>query len=140
MRPLLIDDNVKAAVENVVAWATRPDHYYEVDKRPRPAPPGDDPHHVVFIPHGFRVVFSITRADRKLWRHISISIPTEKWPHPMACMSIAELFGFTGFCLEDCEKEYAAGSRRDPIPDGWLIAKDDNDHCITIAQELPAVN
>lgn len=139
IRALVIDDNVKADIERVIAFATRPDHYFEADKKPLPAPPGDDPRHVVRIPHEFRVVFSITRAEGKLYRHISISVP-EKWPHPMACCAIAEEFGFTGFHLEDAQKEFDAGARHDPIPSDWLIAQHERDRAIIMCQELPRVN
>jgi len=99
MRALLIDDAAKAKVARVVAHAMS--HIYV----PRRSPiPGDDPNFVVNL-DTYRCVFTFTRIDGKLYRHLTISIPRPNiYPNPIAAFHIAVLFGFTGYNENDPEK------------------------------------
>lgn len=60
-------------------------------------PVGDYPDHVLLIPNGYRVVYSIEDQPRKgLCHHISISIKTKgKYPHIEAVKEIVKLFDIT---------------------------------------------
>ena len=119
-RPLIIDDAAKAKVAKVVAYAM--DHPY----RPGDPTPGDNPNFVVML-DTYRCVFTFTRmADEKVYRHLSISVPSAKYPHPIAAFTIADLFGFTGYDLQ------AAPMRPG---DGWIMQVNENEHCIALAQE-----
>jgi hypothetical protein len=124
MRMLAIDDAARAAVAKVVAHAFEPENYYEPGSSPQP--PGDDPRHVVLL-NTYRCVFSITRApDRQLWRHLSISVPAQgKYPHELAVLEIANLFGFT--------PKWEGGPR---MPEGWMVGPNEDDECVVVAQLL----
>ena len=52
-------------------------------------------------------------------------VPGGLYPHPSAVLTIAQLFGFTGW----------DGYTLDAMPDGWVFHLDDQDHCIVVAQE-----
>lgn len=62
----------------------------------RKGPPGDDPRHVIKIPFGYRVVYSVDlNAEGHLWRHLSVSLDgLSKLPNPEAVFTIAAEFGF----------------------------------------------
>ena len=129
MRALIIDDQVKADIKRVTDFATKPENYYVIgpDGFSIQKPPGDDPRHVTAIPRGYRAVFSITKEhDRGMWRHLSISVPTEKYPNPYAAYAIAELFGFTGWNQRATI----------PPPDGWIMNVNEKEHCVVMMQEL----
>jgi hypothetical protein len=126
MRPLIIDDEARAAVAKVLAHALEEENYYEPGLSAQP--PGLDARHVVLL-NTYRCVFSITKDPQgNLYRHLSISVPAEgKYPHEFAAMSIAEIFGFTG--------RHGDSSN---FPDGWHLAVDRDDECVIIAQRLDA--
>jgi hypothetical protein len=129
MTVLLIDDNAKAAAKRVLDWASKPENLY-VDgpggKSGQP-PPGDDWRHTVRLSGHYRCVFSYTKADGRIWRHLSVSVPSDKWAHPVAAFMIAsDLFGFTGW----------DGVSWDTMPADWLPHIDHEDHCIVLAQEV----
>jgi hypothetical protein len=128
MRALVIDDVAKAKVAKVLAYAEEPRHFYVVGPGGKSwqKTPGDNPQHVAHL-DTFRCVFSITKSDGKTWRHLSISVPSEKYPNPFAAYTIAEMFGFTGW-----------DGKSQVIPAEWLAKISEEEHCIVIAQELPA--
>jgi hypothetical protein len=75
MRPLIIDDQARAAVAEVLEHALEEQNYYEPGISAQP--PGEDPRHCVLL-NTYRCVFSITRdPERKLYRHLSISVPAK---------------------------------------------------------------
>jgi hypothetical protein len=119
-RLLIIDDVARAEVRRVLAHAEA-NHYYPGD-----ATPGDDPRFVAKL-GTYRAVFSFTHADGVIYRHLSISVPSEKYPNPIAAFTIAELFGFTGHI-----------ENSDDVPEGWLLNVNKAEHCIVIAQIISA--
>jgi hypothetical protein len=125
MRPLLVSDEVKVRVKEVVDFALG--NLYHPGKSE--TIPGDDPRHTVEIPVRYRCVFSITvDPEGKPWRHLSISIPKkEKYPNPISAFVIAALFGFTGYNIDHPQVE--------PPPD-WFFDLNREDHCVVLAQPL----
>ena len=91
--------------------------------------PGHDRKHQCKL-NDFRCVFSYTvdAQNKKVVRHLSISVPRENYPSPWSVKAIAELFGFTG------KPEPGAD-----FPKDWAlhVKKDDpvDDDCIVIGQD-----
>lgn len=120
MRPLLIDDAAKAKAASVVAYAK--DHPYS----PGQPTPGDNPHFVAKL-DTYRAVFTFTKSDGGLWRHLSVSVPSAtKYPNVAAVFSIAALFGFTGWDERTINQ----------APTGWHIDISHRDHCIVVVQAI----
>jgi hypothetical protein len=119
MRPLVIDEETRAKVCAVEEFA------YSNWYRPGQSElvPGDDPRHTVLL-NTYRCVFSYTKMRSELFRHLSVSVPSAKYPHPYAVWTIAELFGFTGW----------DGKSPGGAPD-WLAQPNKEEHCITVAQK-----
>jgi hypothetical protein len=116
MRALIIDEEARAKVAAVEAFADcnwyRPGMSETV--------PGDDPRHTITL-GTYRCVFSYTlMPNGGLFRHLSVSVPSEKFPH-----QIADLFGFTGW----------DGHSSEP-PASWMLGVNQEDHCIVLAQEI----
>ena len=125
MRILMIDDEAKGKVAQVLAYARRNVHYPGTD-----APvPGDNPGFVCQL-NTYRCVFTYTKSpeDGKLYRHLSVSVPSDGYPSPEAMCSIAGLFEFSG-----ANKGILAR-----IEDGkWTMHVEEREpHCIILAEEL----
>lgn len=70
MTPLFITPDVKDDVRRVRAHTDCPEYYRRED-----VVPGDDSRHVLEIPAGFRVVYSVQALeDEKVLRHLSMSV------------------------------------------------------------------
>jgi hypothetical protein len=121
MRPLVIDDVAKARVAEVESFAFA--NWYRPGMSENT--PGDDSRHVAQL-NTYRCVFSYTLKGDELFRHLSISIPGKKFPHPYAVFTIAELFGFTVW----------DGKSVKP-PEDWMVAVNKTDHCVVAAQKVP---
>lgn len=120
LRPLIIDATARERAARIVAHAEA--HHYIPG--PGVPPPGDDPNFAGMF-DTFRVVFSITHSNVKLFRHISISVPGGKLPNPVAAYTLAELFGFTGW-----------DGKTITAPDGWMIGLEEvPNKCVIIAQQ-----
>lgn len=122
MRMLTIDDAARAKIAAVLAHAEA--HHY---CPPYGTLPGDDPRFVAHL-DTFRAVFSYTHADGVVWRHLSLSVPGRKYPHPFAAYTIAQMFGFTGW----------DGRTVEPSPEDWGIDIHKLEHCIVMAQAVRA--
>lgn len=69
-------------------------------------PIGDDPDFRLFLPMGFRVVFSIEEHPGGTMKHLSISVRKKgRWPSPEAVDMIAKEFGIKDFKQEHCYQE-----------------------------------
>lgn len=67
-----------------------------------PQPIGDDPAFCMFIPMGYRVVFSVEHQPSGKFRHLSVSVDQPgRAPNVPAMEMIMPLFGFKG-PLSDC--------------------------------------
>lgn len=115
-RALLIDPAVRSKIDEQRAWADLPQNWYHPE-RGNGDSPGDDPAYVLILEVGFRVVYTHTVMKDKHYRHISISIAGQKYPNPMACYTIAGLFGFTGGKRQGSEENPIT---TEPGPD-WLM-------------------
>ncbi len=120
MRPLIIDDAAKATAARVLAYADA--HHYRPGRRGQTTP-GDDPNFVAKF-GTYRAVFTFTHADGLVYRHLSISVPSAKFPNPAAAFMIASLFGFTGWDERTIDR----------APEGWQIDVNNREHCIVLAQ------
>jgi hypothetical protein len=120
IRPLVIDAAARATIARVIAHAM--DHPY------RPGPgvgaPGDNQNFVAKL-NTYRAVFTFTVTPEACYRHLSVSVPGEKYPNPAAAFMIADAFGFTGWDHKQVEK----------LPDGWMIDVNKSEHCVVLAQK-----
>jgi hypothetical protein len=120
----MIDDIARADAARVVSYAR--EHIYRPFGDVAADPPGDDPKHVARF-NTFRAVFSITEdRARRQFRHLSVSIPSKKLPHPAAVFMLADLFGFTGWNDREPDK---------PSPT-WQLNMSRAENCIVVLQEL----
>jgi len=123
MRALVMDDFAKAAVKRVVDFATLPENWYRPGQST--VVPGEDPRFVAHIRDGYRCVFTITKApDGFTFRHLTISVDSDKYPHVAAACAIAEMFGFSGW----------DGKTIDRLPDSWMVNVDKAEHCVGLGQ------
>jgi hypothetical protein len=122
VRPLILDDQFRAAVDQVVRFAA--DHPYIPGET---IVPGDDPRYVLQTDFGYRCVFSFTRTPTGFYRDLSVSVDQDgKYPNPFAVYAIADAFGFSGWDRNTIE----------PVPDGWLLAKDIHFNAIRVCQQI----
>jgi hypothetical protein len=132
MRMLVIDAEAKLKAMNILEYASKPEHFFIVGPGgvlPFPQTrPGENPNLTVYL-NTYRCVFSFTKetATGKVYRHLSVSVPSGKYPNPFAVYEIATLFGFTGW----------DGVSEKP-PEGWGGKVDEEDHCIQLIQMLGA--
>lgn len=122
LRALVIDEQAHSVAKAIRSFAELPANWYRpwTEKSP---PPGDNENYVCQL-DSFRCVFSITEDGQgNLWRHLSISVPSEKYPHPIAAFWIAELFGFTGY-------DHSAEPPRE-----WIFRIDRKEHCVVLGEQ-----
>lgn len=119
MRPLVLDEKAKKQVATVTAYAA--EHPYI----PGQPTPGDNPNFVVKF-GTYRSVFTFTHINGLVYRHLSVSVPSVKYPNLTAVLAIADLFGFTGWDKQTI----------DHLPDGWMGSVKEDEHCIVVAQPI----
>lgn len=98
MRALYIDDQVEAAAEKVKAYAIEHrETLRQIAERMSVNAPGplNDPNHILLVPAGYKVVYSIEQQPVGWCQHISISVDRRgAWPHENHVSIILEkLFG-----------------------------------------------
>jgi hypothetical protein len=126
-RPLVIDDALKAECRRLREFAEVPRNWYVVGKTT--LVPGDKPEYVIETEFGFRVVFTITHAPFHKpdpFRHMSISVPGDKFPHPVVVWTIAHHLGFTGADVQDDVVLEPAET--------WGVAMDRDERCMVVQQ------
>ena len=97
MRILQIDDDTRAEVAKVIAYAK--EHRYDkhmikllISRDLKSA--GDNPDYLVHIHDGYRVVYTLEEHPIGWCHHMSISIDRSKmYPHEAAVQMIMQLFG-----------------------------------------------
>lgn len=122
---MMIGPEQRKQIEQAIAYAK--DHFFVIDDNmPVGPPPGSDFHHVVFIPVGYRCVFSFTLVDGKdLFRQLSVSIDKiGLYPSPQSVFEIATEFGFIGYPGGDV-----------PGKD-WIGDVVQVDNCVVLAQKV----
>lgn len=127
MSALLIDDQAKAQVKEVLDFASKRENWYTLGQKS----PGDRPGYVTQLTH-FRCVYSVTVFEGKPHRHLSLSIH-QNLPHPIVAFTIAKMFGFTG------GKEQGAGEDVTVVGPGpdWQIGPHGVERAVLIVQLLP---
>ena len=126
MSVLPINEEMQAQIRKVIEHASAPDNHYYPERSGTRAP-GTKPEHVAML-HQYRCVFSVTRAERKTYRHLSISVGVKgKFPHPIVAFTIARMFGFTGW----------NGTDEKP-PRHWGGFADKQRNCIVLIEEFTA--
>lgn len=118
MRALVIDDAARKGIGLVRTYADA--HPYFVGDEP----PGDNPRHTVSI-GDYRCVFSITNTGHRKMRHLSVSVPGDKYPNPAAVYMIANEFGLTG---------WSADNPSIPGAD-WIVGPNPAERCVVVAQD-----
>jgi len=95
MRLLLINDQIKSIINNLVNYAKLYPVSLETLKKGLIV--GDDSNFVCTIPDSYRVVFSFEKQPVGWCRHLSVSIPDKtKLPNVPAVEMIMHEFGFVG--------------------------------------------
>lgn len=97
MRALIIDDNVKKRVAEVIAFAST--HVYSladmmaISQKKMPIP-GDLHEFLIDIPMGYTAVYTMEQQLDGLYHHLSISVDAPgKLPSIPSAMEICQLFG-----------------------------------------------
>ena len=131
MRMLMIDEATKNAIANLIRFAQDKANWY------RPAAdkwvPGDHPEYVVHL-NDYRCVFTLTESEGHLFRHLSVSVPSKDYPNVSVFLSIAKLFGFTGGVTPSGNLDFVIRPGQD-----WRFGVNEDEHCVAIVQEIPAV-
>lgn len=131
IRILELGERAERKARKVVTYAKKKAHWYN----PRVAGwmsriPGQQAESQCKL-NDYRCVFSYTiDSERdKVFRHLSISVPSEDYANPTAIKTIAEMFGFTG----------SDGIINDDFPEDWIlhVKKDGpiDDHCVVVGQD-----
>jgi len=123
MRMLVIDDAARQKVVRVLEYAKQHEHWYRPFSGEDHIVPGDNANLQVHL-DTYRCVFSYTKIpDGGLYRHLSISVPSIHYPNVFVGLTIAQMFGFTGW-----------DGQNEELPKGWLLDIDKKNHCVVMAQ------
>lgn len=125
IRPLTLSAMQEAKARKLVEYAEDPKHWYYPEKAN--GVPGNLPEYQVKL-DSFRCVYTHTVVESTHFRHLSISVPGEGFPNPVAAFNIAVLFGFKGAVMEN-------GVAVKPGED-WGLDINDEEHCAVIVQEI----
>lgn len=123
MRILDLGPENREKAGKLAEFASRPENHYVVGDSA--FIPGDRPEYVVVL-GTVRCVFTMTRANGKLYRHLSLSVPGAL-PNEILAYTIATWFGLTG---ADVRQNVAVA----PGPD-WQIQFDPLVRAVQILQE-----
>jgi hypothetical protein len=121
MRLLYINRITKVKIAHVKSYAEENPYYPGATEDV----PGDNKNYVVYL-NTFRCVFTHTHSKGKVYRHLTISVPSAKYPNPAAAFIIAQEFGFTGW----------DGKTIDKVPRNWAVDVNKKEHCIVLVQEI----
>jgi len=118
MRAFVIDKHLEKAIKNMVKYAE--EHPVTIDDildqlNGQRKPVGEIIGHVVYVPSGYKIVYSIEQQTKGTVRHLSMSVDKKgRTPNPLVVRSVMEMVGFkNGFekCkvwLEEFEPEHQA--------------------------------
>jgi hypothetical protein len=100
MRPFIIDDTTKQAIERIKTHAEANvytiDDLLDIKNGDESLIPGNNPDFTCTLPFGYRVVFTVeAQFDGSRVRHLSMSVDTPgKSPNPIAVQEVMKLAGF----------------------------------------------
>lgn len=97
MSVLIIDDNVRKSVKELIAYAQKHPvdlRNYTPESIKEITPIGDNPNHVLYVYKDLRVVYSEELQPSGRYRHISMSIKEGRVPTPQAAQEVCKLFNF----------------------------------------------
>jgi len=94
MRPLIIDTEARKRIQYAVRYGNH-NPLREEDLQSGTVF-ADEPHRMVFLDFGYRVVYSVQQKGSEWFRHLTVSLPQtpESLPGPTAVEEIAQEFGF----------------------------------------------
>ena len=100
LRALILDENARAEVARLRGYAESNrvslDDLQRCQEHPELAV-GNNPSHVIIIPQGYRVVFSVEEQPAGLAEHLSVSVlphQPDVWPSVESVVQIALEFGW----------------------------------------------
>ena len=105
MRPFIIDDTTKKAIERIKAHAEK-NVYKEEDvvamsKGEKIPVAGDQEGFTCNLPFGYKVVYSIEEQPKAKVRHLSVSVPgANKVPNQLVVEELMQMIGFKHSLLE----------------------------------------
>ena len=96
MRALIIDEKSRVDINKLIDFSKI--HQYKIDDLKKvmeglQEPAGNCPDHVIHLPEGFRVVYSIEEQPKGLCHHLSISVDGNLYPSEVAVQEIMKEFG-----------------------------------------------
>jgi len=104
MRPLIVDQDLKDKIANLVSYADRNplsmDDLLDIYNK-QMKPTGDIGPYTLILPFGYKIVYTIDAYPDKKIRHLSMSVDTPgSLPNPAMVQEIMKLIGFKGGLLE----------------------------------------
>lgn len=126
MQFLELNDDQKAAVENLVKFASHPDNWYLIGHSQWS--PGDRVEYCLHL-NNYRTVFTISKAEDKLYRHLSLSFNGKAAMHPIIAFTIAAMFGFTNAKIRENDVV------TEPGPD-WQVGINKKENSLILLQEV----
>jgi hypothetical protein len=120
MNLLYLDEISRIKISRVREYAEENHYYALVDDVP-----GNNENYVCFLGRN-RCVFTFTHLNGRVCRHLTISVPSDKYPNPAAAFMIATEFGFTGWDSKSIDK----------LPKGWAGNVNKNEHCLVLIQDI----
>ncbi len=126
MSVLILSEEGKLEAHALALRAAQPENWYRPEEPGYI--PGDEDGHVLVL-QSYRCVFSFTVHEDALYRHLSISVrasTTGVFPAPLAALTIASWFGFTGGQRDPAAPQlelivrpgadWMQGLNREPVP------------------------
>ena len=98
MRPLIIGDDERKKIRRLIDYAHK--HIFDMKKMKKLTkgnirPAGERKEFVIFLPIGFRIVYSLEEHPMGLMKHLSISVEAAgRYPSIEAVIMILKEFGF----------------------------------------------
>ena len=139
MRVLEINAQSQRKVQDVVCFAVKPENWAvwepgatKFRRGGLSGPefiPGDDPSYTVHL-NTYCCVFTWTKSPQGLFRHLTVSVPSEKYPNELATAEIARMFGFTGW-----DGTYS-GIKRLFETGAWLGSVNKGEHSVGVTQRI----
>jgi len=125
MRALILDEEARSKIKAIKDYSESKDHWYNIMKSSEA--PGLMKEHSCVLTGGLRCVFSVSmspKSPKVPFRHLSVSVPGNRIPHPIVVWFIADLFGFTGWTMGE-----------ENPPKDWSCHVDHDEGCVVVIQK-----